>query len=73
LEWTIEFLSALLPNMDSKPNERIAEVAAILADGLQRVLARQSSAKAPGNGESSLSILPDQSGGRPIPENGEPQ
>jgi hypothetical protein len=73
LKWTRDFLSVLLPDMDSNPDERIAEVAAILADGLQRVLARQSSAKALGNGESSLPFLPDQSGGRPIPENGEPK
>jgi hypothetical protein len=57
--------------MGPKPTERIAEVAAILAVGLQRVLARQSSEKAPGNGESSLHFSPTQSGGRPIPENGE--
>lgn len=59
--------------MGPKLNERIAEVATILAEGLQRVLARQSSTKAPENGESSLHLLPDQSGGRPIPENGESQ
>lgn len=57
--------------MGPKPNERIAEIAAILADGLQRVLAQQSSAKNPRDGESLLHFSPDQSGGHPIQENGE--
>lgn len=63
--WTRNFPSVLLSGMDPKANERIAEVGAILADGLQRVLARQSSAKAPGNGESLLHFTPDQSGDPP--------
>jgi len=51
--------------MQRETKERISEVAAILAEGLQRVLARQSSANGPENGESSLHISPDQSG-RPV-------
>jgi hypothetical protein len=42
--------------------DRIAELAEILAAGLQRALARKSSAKSAGTGESSLHILPLQSG-----------
>ncbi|MDC0404369.1 hypothetical protein OAM26_05010 [Porticoccaceae bacterium] len=48
--------------MSAKPNERIVEVAAILAEGLQRVLARQSSGNSTEDGESLLHISPDQSG-----------
>jgi hypothetical protein len=47
--------------------DRIAELAEILAMGLQRALARKSSAKSAGTGESSLHILPGQSGD-PSPE-----
>ena len=43
-------------------NNRIAELAEILAAGLQRVLARQSSHFFDAPGESSLHILPVQSG-----------
>jgi hypothetical protein len=62
LEWTWDFRSVLLADMDPKPKERIAELAAILAEGLQRVLARQSSGNSTEDGESSLHISPDQSG-----------
>jgi hypothetical protein len=54
--------SELLCDMNTKTQERITEVATILAEGLQRALARQSSGKAPESGESSLHISPDQSG-----------
>jgi len=43
-------------------NQRIVELAEILAAGLQRVLVRQSSQSSPVAGESSLHISPDQSG-----------
>jgi hypothetical protein len=49
--------------IDSK--QRIAELAEILAAGLQRVLVRQSSQNLPVIGESSLHISPDQSGDAP--------
>lgn len=48
----------------------IAEIAEILAAGLVRVLARQSSSKSPHTGESSLHNSPDQSG-HPAPRNAE--
>lgn len=49
------------------------EVADILALGLTRLLARKSSKTSGSFGESSLHLLADQSGGRPILENGESQ
>jgi hypothetical protein len=45
-----------------KPNDRLAEVAVILALGLQRLTARQSSELSADPGESSLHFTPDQSG-----------
>ena len=53
--------------------EQLGEIAHILALGLTRLLVRKSSEFSPDAGESSLHFSPDQSGGRPIPENGEPQ
>jgi hypothetical protein len=50
----------------------IAEIATNLGHGLTRLLARKSSEFSAHRGESSLHFSPDQSGGRPIPENGEP-
>lgn len=47
--------------------EHIDEIAEILTAGLQRALARKSSSKSAGTGESSLHILPGQSG-HPSPE-----
>jgi hypothetical protein len=47
------------------PKHRIAELAEILAVGLQRVLARQSSQNLPFVGECSLHISPNQSGDEP--------
>jgi hypothetical protein len=44
------------------PEERLSEVAEILAAGLMRVAARKSSEVCAVSGESSLHILPDQSG-----------
>jgi hypothetical protein len=49
----------------SESTDRINDVAGILAEGLQRLLARQSSDKAADGGEISLQVSPDQSG-RPI-------
>jgi hypothetical protein len=48
-----------------------AELGALLTLGLQRALARQSSAEIPKNGESSLHISPDQSGDPTAWESGE--
>jgi hypothetical protein len=45
--------------------ERLSEVGAILAAGLQRLVGRQSSGELPPAGESSLHISPDQSGVEP--------
>jgi hypothetical protein len=44
------------------PEERLTELAEILAAGLMRVAARKSSEVCAVSGESSLHILPDQSG-----------
>ena len=54
-------------------NEHLIEIAEILATGLTRLEARKSSQKPAEFGESLLHFSPDQSGDRPIPENGEPQ
>jgi hypothetical protein len=43
-------------------NERIAEIAEILASGLMRLLARKSSHLSRDHGESSLDFSPDQRG-----------
>jgi hypothetical protein len=56
---------------DSDDGERIAEVGAILALGLQRLFAPQSSRELPAPGESSLHISPDQSGDLAAWESGE--
>jgi hypothetical protein len=58
---------------DSSLDERLPEIGTLLAGGLTRLQGRKSSAFAGSCGESSLHFSPDQSGGRPIPENGEPQ
>ena len=47
--------------------ERLAEIAKILAAGLMRLRARQSTPLSPARGESSLDIPPDQSG-HPTPK-----
>jgi hypothetical protein len=52
-------------------SEPMEEVGAILALGLQRLLARQSSSELPDSGESSLHISPDQSGDPVAWESGE--
>ena len=44
------------------PDERLAEIAEILAMGLQRLQARKSSQESADHGESSLHFSPDQSG-----------
>jgi hypothetical protein len=49
-------------NETTAPSERIAEIAEILGAGLQRALARKSSEVSADSGESSLHILPGQSG-----------
>jgi hypothetical protein len=46
-------------------SERLAEVGAILAAGLRRLLGHQSSGELPPGGESSLHFSPAQSGGVP--------
>jgi hypothetical protein len=51
--------------------ERIAEIAALLADGLMRLRAPKSSTFASEFGESSLHISPDQSGDRAAWASGE--
>jgi hypothetical protein len=56
----------MIPVQDGRTsNDRIAEVAGILAVGLQRLTARQSSDLSADRGESSLHISPDQSGDAP--------
>jgi hypothetical protein len=55
------------PDGVSEANDRLTEIAEILAVGLQRVIARQSSELSADGGESSLHFTPDQSGaGSPI-------
>jgi hypothetical protein len=52
----------MIPAQDGDiPNDRIAEVAGILALGLQRLNTRQSSGLLADCGESSLHFTPDQS------------
>ncbi len=46
---------------DLEPKQRIAEMAEILAVGLQRLIQRQSSEKLRVVGDSSLQLSPDQS------------
>jgi len=50
---------------DLGPKERIAEIADLLAIGLQRLLSRQSSGELRIVGESSLHLSPDQSSDAP--------
>jgi hypothetical protein len=57
--------------MDDCGSQTLAEIAEILALGLQRVLARQSSDLSADRGESSLHIPPDQSGDGPPISNSE--
>jgi hypothetical protein len=59
--------SAIKPDSLSS-NERLVEIAEILAAGLLRALARKSSPKSADIGESSLHILVDQSA-HPTPVN----
>jgi hypothetical protein len=49
----------------AEATERLAEIGAVLATGLQRLSLRQSSGELPDVGESSLHISPDQSGDAP--------
>jgi hypothetical protein len=63
-----DFSSGLAGDPDAK--DRLAEITEILAIGLTRLEARKSSSKPAKLGESSLHFSPDQSGGRPIRENG---
>lgn len=59
---------------DNTPSrERLGEIAEILVTGLTRLLGLKSSEFSPISGESSLHFSTNQSGGQPIPENGEPQ
>lgn len=58
---------------ETETYNRMTEIGDILATGLTRLQARKSSGKYRSVGESSLPFSPDQSGGQPIPENGEPQ
>ena len=53
--------------------DQLSEIAEILAVGLTRLMTRKSSEFSGRPGESSLHFSPDQSGDRPIPENGKPQ
>jgi len=53
--------SAIKPDSLST-NERLVEIAEILAAGLQRLRARKSSQKSADSGESLLHFAPDQSG-----------
>jgi hypothetical protein len=69
-----EFSSSMLSayQRDSAaPNERLIELAEILALGLTRLPTRKSSEFSADHGESSLHFSPHQSGGRSMPENGE--
>jgi hypothetical protein len=50
---------------DSRPDERVAEIGALLAQALTRLHGRQSSAFIGESGESSLHFTPDQSGDAP--------
>jgi hypothetical protein len=52
----------ILDDPDISASERIAEIAEILALGLQRLIARQSSELSADFGESSVHFTPDQSG-----------
>lgn len=53
--------------------DQLSEIAEILAVGLTRLMTPKSSEFSRHPGESSLHFSPDQSGDRPILENGEPQ
>ncbi len=53
--------NALSPNRMTAA-ERLDEVAEILATGVMRLVARKSSTKQAGSGESSLDFVPSQSG-----------
>jgi hypothetical protein len=48
--------------MDTRTTDNLAEISAILAEGLQRALARESSGQSAPSGESSLHNSPIQSG-----------
>ncbi len=60
------------PSVDVETCERIAEIADVMAVGLQRLLARQSSGELQLFGESSLHLSPDQSGDAPTCSAGVP-
>lgn len=69
-------MSGLAPREEGRRQaaaSQLSEIAELLAFGLTRLMARKSSEISPHSGESSLHFSPDQSGGRPIPENGELQ
>lgn len=62
------WIALLVSDMNSQNFEHLTEIAEILAIGLQRLIARQSSEISADGGESSLHFTPDQSGaGSPIP------
>jgi hypothetical protein len=52
----------ILGEHDTNASERLAQIGEILALGLQRLIARQSSQLSADCGESSLHFTPDQSG-----------
>jgi hypothetical protein len=68
----VRWIGSLVGNMTTQTIDHLQELAEMLALGLTRLLARKSSNFFQHSGESSLHFSPDQSGGRPIPENGEP-
>jgi hypothetical protein len=55
-------LSSKMAGPDADGNERLSELAEVLAAGLSRLEARKSSRKSAEFGESSLHFTPDQSG-----------
>jgi hypothetical protein len=55
-------MASAIKSDSPRSNERLTEIAAILADGLQRLPARQSSDKSANFEESLLHLSPDQSG-----------
>ena len=61
LRYLIDMINGLRPDLMS-PAERLAEIAEILASGVVRLRARQSTPLLPSPGESSLDCAGDQSG-----------
>jgi hypothetical protein len=58
-------VSSKIAVLDADGNERLSEIAEILAAGLTRLEGRKSSRKSAEFGESSLHLMPDQSGDAP--------